>query len=333
MANNNIALVVSGGGSKGAFAVGILMHLFDKYRQDGWFDIIGGSSTGALIAPMVALMAAPEGIKMPAYQTLIRYYTRTSTNEILKKKRLLEILLRFDCLNRSDPLRKLISNSFPQEWFDWLRKDEAPRCYVCYVNFHDGKKYFASPKDANMTREKFIECMMASASVPVLMNSTAINDKVCYDGGIRDLIPFNQAIELGARTIVPIYLDPKKFPESSEKFEQMDKTLMRTLSILIDEILRNDTSLAKYINMAVLAKNEIMNTIADPELKRKMEVIFNSNGYKKLFTKEVIKIFDGLWPDEELTDNSLEFVPEKMREWAMLGVEKAKQVFINSPFK
>src|SRR5687768_1786635 len=47
------ALVISGGGSKGAFAVGILQRfrvLFPTLR----FDIIVGTSTGALIAPLAA---------------------------------------------------------------------------------------------------------------------------------------------------------------------------------------------------------------------------------------------------------------------------------------
>ena len=49
-----------------------------------------------------------------------------------------------------------------------------------------------------MTRERFIDAMIASASVPVIMEPTIIDGQVCYDGGVRDLLPFTRAINLGA---------------------------------------------------------------------------------------------------------------------------------------
>ena len=67
------ALVLSGGGAKGAFAVGVVKHLFLAYRETGWFAITGGTSTGALIAPMAALMAAPDPMGSEALHTLERF--------------------------------------------------------------------------------------------------------------------------------------------------------------------------------------------------------------------------------------------------------------------
>ncbi|MBA7476842.1 hypothetical protein ES707_12238 [subsurface metagenome] len=46
--------------------------------------------------------------------------------------------------------------------------------------------------------------MIASASVPVIMEPTIIDGQVGYDGGVRDLLPFTRAINQGAETIVPI---------------------------------------------------------------------------------------------------------------------------------
>jgi len=66
------ALVISGGGAKGAFAVGVLKYIYTKYRNTGWFAITGGTSTGALISPMAALMAVPEPIGTQALETLVK---------------------------------------------------------------------------------------------------------------------------------------------------------------------------------------------------------------------------------------------------------------------
>ncbi|MEO7768554.1 MAG: patatin-like phospholipase family protein, partial [Ferruginibacter sp.] len=48
------ALVISGGGSKGAFAIGILKKLFKEYPNLE-FDMFVGTSTGSLIVPLVAM--------------------------------------------------------------------------------------------------------------------------------------------------------------------------------------------------------------------------------------------------------------------------------------
>ena len=48
------ALVISGGGSKGAFAVGVIKQLQQLYPTL-FFDIYVGSSTGSLIVPMGAI--------------------------------------------------------------------------------------------------------------------------------------------------------------------------------------------------------------------------------------------------------------------------------------
>ena len=52
MAKN--ALVISGGGAKGSFAVGVLKYILLN-KPEIKFDIICGTSTGALITPYAAL--------------------------------------------------------------------------------------------------------------------------------------------------------------------------------------------------------------------------------------------------------------------------------------
>ena len=81
------ALVISGGGAKGAFAVGVVKYLYSTFRDTGWFSITGGTSTGALISPMAALMAAPEPMGSNALDTLVEMYTTVFTRDILRKRR------------------------------------------------------------------------------------------------------------------------------------------------------------------------------------------------------------------------------------------------------
>src|SRR4030067_1413861 len=85
------ALVISGGGAKGAFAVGVLKYIYKKYRNTGWFAITGGTSTGALISPIAALMGAPDPTGSDALDVLVDVYTTVETTDILDKQNFFEL--------------------------------------------------------------------------------------------------------------------------------------------------------------------------------------------------------------------------------------------------
>jgi len=336
MANKpRTALVISGGGAKGAFAVGVVKHLYFTYRSTGWFNIIGGSSTGALISPFVASMAAPEPIGSKAFERLEYMYTHVKTRDILKKQNIFELLINKNCLNKTDPLNKLLHQEIRQEWFDWLSTPEAPDCYVVYVNYQTGQKIAVTPKDPDITRETFIQAMLASASVPVVMESSMINNKECYDGGVRDLLPFGNAIDLGAEIIVPIFLGPEAFASTDNLFKRMDKILLRTLDILVDESWRNDLDMAELINIGFKAKQDLFSAFSNDQLTlNKIKNVFNKTEYEDLYgaEKRLIKIITGLRPDTNLTHDSLTFDPQQMSSWVYLGEQKAKTIIQHSPF-
>lgn len=329
------ALVVSGGGAKGAFAVGAVKSIFERFRSTGWFSIVGGSSAGALIAPFAALLAAPEPIATEAMDTLEASATDVTTADILEKQGILSLLSRRDCLNESDPLEAMIRRTLRPEWFDWLRSPEAPDCYVMYTNFRTGRKIAASPKDPGMTRERFIASMLASASVPVLMEATLIDGDICYDGGVRDLVPFETAIALGAETIVPIFLDPETVEPSDSRLRRMDEVLLRAVTIMLDETGLNDLQLASDVAIATRVKKELMAAFeGDGNAERRLREVFGRPEYGALFAdeKRLAHIVHGLRPDRVMTNNPLSFEPEKMHEWMYLGFAKAGRVVQTSPF-
>ena len=178
------ALVISGGGCKGAFAVGAIWSLYDRFRDTGWFSIVGGSSTGALIAPLASLLAAPEPMASNARKTMVYFYSHLKTHDVLVRKNIFGLLLEQNSLNHYTPLKNLIERIFIPECFQWLRTEDAPYCYVVYVNYRTGRKVFVSPKDEGMTRERFIDAMLASLSVPVFIEPTMIDGDACFDGVI-----------------------------------------------------------------------------------------------------------------------------------------------------
>src|SRR5688572_10538662 len=91
------ALVISGGGSKGAFAVGILKKLLVLFPQLK-FDIIVGTSTGALIAPLAAV---------GELDLLEEIYTTHKTEQVVTKHRIGDRLSQ-PSIFTVDPLWQLI---------------------------------------------------------------------------------------------------------------------------------------------------------------------------------------------------------------------------------
>src|SRR5258707_828966 len=91
------ALVISGGGSKGAFAVGVLQHLVLDLGID--FDLVAGTSTGSAIAPLVVTDEVPE---------LVRIYSSVSTADILAPRPLATAFLDNDSLYDSRPFWNLL---------------------------------------------------------------------------------------------------------------------------------------------------------------------------------------------------------------------------------
>ncbi|MBN2551311.1 MAG: patatin-like phospholipase family protein [Spirochaetales bacterium] len=329
------ALVIAGGGSKGAFAVGVIRHIFREYRSTGWFSIIGGCSTGALITPLAGLLGAAPQMAEEAMQRLIREYTTVTTEDILEKNSVLDFIRQQNSLNKSTPLRKRVREVFPAEWFGWLKREDTPYCYVVYTNFQSGALEVASPKDPGMSWERFIDAMIASASVPAIMEPVLIDGQVCYDGGVRDLLPLARAISLGAERIVPVMLSSGAVPQSQSRFRRLDKVLLRTLAIMLDETGMNDLQMAKRINTAIQARQEILRSLAlRPRCRKKIREIFEREEYSDLFgaEKRLVRIIEGLRPDQVLTDNSLRFDPELMKQWVMLGEDKARSVLSSSPF-
>jgi NTE family protein len=329
------ALVISGGGAKGAFAAGVIRHIYREYRGTGWFSIVGGCSTGALITPLAGLLGAPREIAEEAMHRLIEQYTAVSTEDILERISIVEFIKRQNCLNRSTPLRKRVNEVFRPECFEWLKREDMPYCYVVYTNYQSGTLEVVSPKDPGMSRERFIEAMIASASVPVLMEPAIIDGQICYDGGVRDLLPFARAISLGAETIVPIMLNSGRIPPSQSRFRRLDKVLLRTLAIMLDETGTNDLQMANWINLAIRARREILHSLRGrPRCRKKIQEIFDKEEYGELFgpEKRLVRIIDGLRPDRALTDNSMRFDPELMKRWILLGEQKARSVLVSSPF-
>jgi len=329
------ALVISGGGAKGAFAVGVIKHLYSEFRKSGWFSIVGGSSVGALISPFATLMGGPEDIGNEALSIMLDTFTSTTKDDVLEKRHFLQRIRRSNYIHETDSLEELLTDLLKPEWFGWLQSEEAPHCYVVYTNFRTGEKTVTSPKDPNIDRKDFIRAMRASASIPIYMEGTSVNGEVCYDGGLRDPLPTEEAIRQGAEVMVPVLLTLPRMKNEDGDFNSLRKVLFRAVGILLDECKFNDIQLAELICSANVLKEKLMDEFQDEEeILSRIEKIFEEEEFQKLYggRKKLSRIIHGLQPDNELSEDILAIEPEQMKKWVKKGEKKAKEIVTESPF-
>ncbi len=87
-----------------------------------------------------------------------------------------------------------------------------------------------------------VTAVLASAAIPALFRATTIEGETYVDGGVREVLPLQAAIDLGARTIYAIDASrPDVVPAPSFQGAQMFSILNRSLvDVAINEVAQSD---------------------------------------------------------------------------------------------
>ena len=139
------ALVISGGGSKGAFAGGVAQYLMTKENRD--YDLFLGTSTGSLMVSHLALGMLDDLKKL---YTNVNQETIFSNNPFTIKKVAGEKVVNINHFNtlinffrgrktfgESKNLRSLIRNNITKKMYDEIQKSNKERSRTCrFTLFH-----------------------------------------------------------------------------------------------------------------------------------------------------------------------------------------------------
>jgi predicted acylesterase/phospholipase RssA len=226
------ALIISGGGAKGAFAVGALEVLLER----SWnFDVICGTSTGALIAPLAAIGDIDE---------LVRIYTTVRTKDIL---RLNWRRLFHDSIYDTKPLERLIRRTMKGERYDRLMASPV-QVLLCSVGFQTGRIIYATQREDLSVPgivvwdgfEEYVRATLASTNEPMLMPPVRFAAESCFDGGVREIAPLRAAQALGCTRAVVLANSPHDPSFSPCMYHRMVEIGPRALDLMTMEILNGD---------------------------------------------------------------------------------------------
>lgn len=267
------ALVLSGGGVKGAFQVGVLKRWMGDHKLD--YDIICGVSVGALNTAGLAMV--PKGNPAEAVAWLEEFWlTRVNTSSIYKRwfpfGRLHSLWLK--SVYDSSPLINLVNENLHLDKLTTSGRILS----VGAVCLDTGEHRFVRENDP-----EFQKWVLASASFPVFLKPIEIDGKLWSDGGIKNVTPLGEAIRLGASQIDVIMCTniAERTMWDSRKKNAIPDQVIRTIDLMSDQIVNNDIELCGL-------KNEL--AVIDSRFRRvKVRVVMPDN----ILTKDPLNFDTG----------------------------------------
>ncbi len=246
------ALVISGGGSKGAFAGGVAQYLMQELHHT--YDLFLGTSTGSLLISHLALQ------KIDKIKTI---YTSVNQESIfsncpftIQKKYGVNtiginhwnVLKNFysgsKTFGESHNLHQLIKNTLTRQEFENLKQGPM-EIIVTVSNLSLNQIEYKNINDYDY--EEFCEWIWISCNYTPFMTLVRKNGCEYADGGLGNMVPIEEAIKRGATDVDVIVLQtevshlnrlPSKNPFS----------LMTTIfEFMLDRIEHQNIRIGKYV--------------------------------------------------------------------------------------
>jgi predicted patatin/cPLA2 family phospholipase len=269
------ALVISGGGSKGAFAGGVAQYLIEEQGKD--YDLYLGTSTGSLLISHLALNKIQKIKKV--YTSVNQGDIFSSCPFIIKEKKYYQniginhfnVIKNFIKGNKtfgeSENLRKLIRSTLSKEEFTKL-KVSSKEIIVTVSNLSLNQVEYKSINDFDY--EQFCDWIWISCNYIPFMSLVKKGGCEYADGGLGCMVPISEAISRGAKTIDAIILAteithinrmPSKNPFSliTNMFNFMlDRNEYQNIKIAKYEASDHDVILNLYYTPTVLSTNSLI---------------------------------------------------------------------------
>ena len=287
------ALVISGGGSKGAFAGGVAQYLMEKENRD--YDLLVGTSTGSLMVSHLALGMLKE---LKELYTNVNQDTIFSNNPFTIKKvagekvvsishfnTLWNLILKRKTFGESKNLRSLIRNNITKEMYEKIRAANK-EVVVTVSNLSANQIEYKSSNDC--LYEDFTDWIWGSCNYVPFMSLLEKNHCQYADGGFGSLVPIREAILRGATEIDAIILETEVTQINSMPSKNPFSLLFNAFDFMQTHVERHNITIGK---LAAKSKNVKLNLYYTPTV---------------------------------LTTNSLVFDKKKMRKWWKSGFKYAR---------
>lgn len=223
------ALVLSGGGARAAYQVGVLRHI-GRRRPEGRFPVLTGVSAGAI---NIAYLASHTGSWRAATESLARHWLALTTRNIFRSDpvsvartaaRWLWTLgsagSRLGPSARSlvdtTPLRRFLERVVdPPGIAENIAEQRLRAAAITATSYHTGRtvtfvqgrpdvELWERPQRRAVRDHLTVDHVMASSALPVLFPAEQVGNEYYGDGSIRQAAPLAPAVHLGADRVLAV---------------------------------------------------------------------------------------------------------------------------------
>ncbi len=277
------ALVISGGGSKGAFAGGVAQYLLEDKKHK--YDLLIGTSTGSLLIPHLALGDVDK---------IRQIYTNVTMEEIfdinpfvVKCKNDIDIvtinhfnvILQFlkgrRTFGESHRLLKYIKKNFTLSEFNTLKASQT-NIVVTVTNISKNEEEYKCIQDFDY--EEFCEWIWISCNYVPFMSLATKEGSDYGDGGFSSLVPIREAINRGATEVDVVILETEVQTQSRTIGKNPFSLMVDLFQTLLNQVEKHDITIGK---LSAKNKNVKLNLYYTPIKLTDNALVFNKQNMKK----------------------------------------------------
>ena len=300
-----LAIVLSGGGAKGAFQVGVLQALIGRKGVN--FETAVGTSTGAIQAAAVAQDDIPS---------LVKFWTDLEGPDDIYKSRgslVVNILTGSSSLYTTDPLQKLLKTAIDEQKI----RSSGKKLRIRIVNITTGKAITVAENASNLADWIYASCAMPFVFPPLLSKSTQGVEEQWVDGGVRDVTPLDEAMLERPRAVLVVRASAPPKPDQPKKYKSLVSIGLRAVDIQSTEVSENDLKNVNLINNLLTARDRQQIALRQLGLTAAQidTVMRPLQAEVDRFRLVPVKV---IAPDQDLYD-TLEFKPAKIKQAIALG--------------
>ena len=250
-----LGLALSGGGIRGIAHAGVLKALEDNNIK---VDVIGGTSSGSMIASLYAAGYSPYHI-----YTLFKKYSKEiaqiNTKPIIKNY-MINKKITLKGLKTGNSIEKIFDNVINKQGIYNINDVKMP-LVIPTVDLMDCQEYVFTNK-APEKEKKYItdinigKAIRASSSFSAVFSPCEFKEHAFIDGGALDNVPVNEVRKQGADVVIGVKFNSDEITKDSNI---MDMT-MKTIDIMGSKISEENLKEAIFVLNVYTDKTGLLDT-------------------------------------------------------------------------
>ncbi len=313
------ALVLSGGGARGAYQVGVLKAIADLHEKNARnpFSVISGTSSGAINA--VALAASANNFRL-AVKKVEKFWLdlhvdqvyKASTKDLFVSASMLGASLfnhgvgrgRPLALLNNDPLRQLLTESI--QFKNIKKRIDAGFLDAVAVNatgydsgesvtFFQGREEFKKwrrNRRVGVPTQLGVEHLMASSAIPTIFPAEKVSREYFGDGALRQLAPLSPVLKMGADRVMVIGVSGNPSISPQREHSTHSPSLAQLVghlfnSAFIDSLEHDLDMLVRFNDLIGMTENEQPYTYLGEMRKMPLLAIYPSIAFDELAAKHI----------------------------------------------